>query len=122
MLMKGLRADPTAPLPKRLDSLTSLRFFAAFAVFTHHFTGLGGKTGFGRSEAIFPFSGIGAHGVTFFFVLSGFLMMWVFKPRESPGCSTGGGSAGSGRCTWWRCPWASTRSTSRRRWTSTGPA
>ncbi|GGN16664.1 peptidoglycan/LPS O-acetylase OafA/YrhL [Actinoplanes campanulatus] len=84
MLMKGLRADPTAPLPKRLDSLTSLRFFAAFAVFAHHFTGLGGKTGFGRSETIFPFSGIGAHGVTFFFVLSGFLMMWVFKPRESP--------------------------------------
>lgn len=79
----GPRAEP-AVMPKRLDSLTSLRFFAAFAVFAHHFTGLGGNTGFGRAPAIFPFSGIGGHGVTFFFVLSGFLMMWVFKPREHP--------------------------------------
>jgi peptidoglycan/LPS O-acetylase OafA/YrhL len=73
------------PLPKRLDSLTSLRFFAAFAVFTHHFTGYGGQTGFGRAPLIFPYSMIGANGVTFFFVLSGFLMMWVFKPGEHPG-------------------------------------
>jgi peptidoglycan/LPS O-acetylase OafA/YrhL len=84
MLMNGLRVSAAATIPKRLDSLTSLRFFAAFAVFAHHFTGLGGKTGFGRSPALFPFSGIGGHGVTFFFVLSGFLMMWVFKPREHP--------------------------------------
>ena len=84
MPIRGFRAALTAALPKRLDSLTSLRFFAAFAVFTHHFTGLGGKTGFGRSPLIFPYSEIGGHGVTFFFVLSGFLMMWVFKPREHP--------------------------------------
>jgi peptidoglycan/LPS O-acetylase OafA/YrhL len=74
-----------AALPGRLDSLTSLRFFAAFAVFTHHFTGFGGKTGFGRSPVIYPYSEIGMHGVTFFFVLSGFLLMWVFKPAEHPG-------------------------------------
>ncbi|BCJ43641.1 acyltransferase [Actinoplanes ianthinogenes] len=76
------QADTTAVLPKRLDALTSLRFFAALAVFAHHFTGLGGKTGFGRSPWIFPYSQMGAHGVTFFFVLSGFLMIWVFKPQE----------------------------------------
>ncbi|RZU50032.1 peptidoglycan/LPS O-acetylase OafA/YrhL [Krasilnikovia cinnamomea] len=80
----GFRARP-AILPKRLDSLTSLRFFAAFAVFAHHFTGVGGGTGFGRSPLIYPYSEIGGHGVTFFFVLSGFLMMWVFKPHEHPG-------------------------------------
>ncbi|MFC4035461.1 acyltransferase family protein [Streptomyces polygonati] len=74
-----------ASLPKRLDSLTSLRFFAAFAVFTFHFTGTGQQTGFGRVPTIFPYSMIGGQGVTFFFVLSGFLMMWVFKPREHPG-------------------------------------
>jgi len=78
------RAVATAVLPKRLDTLTSLRFFAAFAVMTHHFTGLGGKTGFGRSPLLFPYSQIGAHGVTFFFVLSGFLMMWVYKSGEHP--------------------------------------
>ncbi|MEU8964662.1 acyltransferase [Streptomyces sp. NPDC048491] len=80
------RASSIAPpgLPGRLDSLTSLRFFAAFAVFAHHFTGLGGKTGLGRAPAIFPYSQLGAHGVTFFFVLSGFLLTWVFKPHEHP--------------------------------------
>ncbi|MFE0700433.1 acyltransferase family protein [Streptomyces sp. NPDC058872] len=71
-------------LPARLDSLTSLRFFAAFAVFAHHFTGLGGKTGYGRAPSIFPYSEMGAHGVTFFFVLSGFLLTWVYKPHEHP--------------------------------------
>ena len=80
-----LRDRAAAALPRRLDSLTSLRFFAAFAVFVHHFTGFGGKTGFGRAPAIFPYSMIGVHGVTFFFVLSGFLLTWVFKPTEHPG-------------------------------------
>jgi peptidoglycan/LPS O-acetylase OafA/YrhL len=84
MAMRGIRSGVTT-LPRRLDSLTSLRFFAAFAVFTHHFTGYGGQTGFGTAPLIFPYSMIGGHGVTFFFVLSGFLMMWVFKPGEHPG-------------------------------------
>lgn len=75
-----------ANLPLRIDSLTSLRFFAAFAVFTHHFTGLGGGTGYARSPLIYPYSKMGAQGVSFFFVLSGFLLTWVFKPREHP-CS-----------------------------------
>ncbi|GAA3489250.1 MULTISPECIES: acyltransferase family protein [Streptomyces] len=74
----------SSALPNRLDSLTSLRFFAAFAVFAHHFTGLGNKTGYGTAPAIFPYSMIGGHGVTFFFVLSGFLLTWVFKPQEHP--------------------------------------
>ncbi|SCE51558.1 Peptidoglycan/LPS O-acetylase OafA/YrhL, contains acyltransferase and SGNH-hydrolase domains [Streptomyces sp. DvalAA-14] len=86
MAIRGIRTDVSSlPLPKRLDSLTSLRFFAAFAVFTFHFTGTGGETGFGRVPVLFPYSMIGGQGVTFFFVLSGFLMMWVFKPHEHPG-------------------------------------
>jgi peptidoglycan/LPS O-acetylase OafA/YrhL len=86
MAIPGIRTEVSSlPLPKRLDSLTSLRFFAAFAVFTFHFTGTGGQTGFGRVPVIFPYSMIGGQGVTFFFVLSGFLMMWVFKPDEHPG-------------------------------------
>ncbi|MET9297057.1 acyltransferase [Streptomyces sp. NPDC003077] len=78
------RTITTTP-PRRLDSLTSLRFFAALAVFAHHFTGYGGGTGFARSPTLFPYSMIGGHGVTFFFVLSGFLLTWVFKPAERPG-------------------------------------
>ncbi|MFJ8658619.1 acyltransferase family protein [Streptomyces sp. NPDC093795] len=73
-----------AVLPTRLDTLTSLRFFAAFAVFAHHFTGVGNKTGFGLAPSIFPYSEMGGHGVTFFFVLSGFLLTWVYKPHEHP--------------------------------------
>ncbi|MFJ7160072.1 acyltransferase family protein [Streptomyces sp. NPDC101118] len=82
---RGDRPAETDPLPSRLDSLTSLRFFAAFAVFAHHFTGYGHKTGFGTAPLIFPYSQIGAHGVTFFFVLSGFLLTWVHKPEQRAG-------------------------------------
>ncbi|MEU8886870.1 acyltransferase [Streptomyces sp. NPDC048442] len=77
-------SDLPRALPNRLDSLTSLRFFAAFAVFAHHFSGHGKGTGYGTAPLIFPYSMIGGHGVTFFFVLSGFLLTWVFKPQEHP--------------------------------------
>ncbi|UNO41736.1 acyltransferase [Streptomyces sp. MST-110588] len=82
---KPVRRSPDdQKLPRRLDSLTSLRFFAAGAVFAHHFSGFGGATGFARVPSLFPYSTIGGHGVTFFFVLSGFLLTWVFKPSERP--------------------------------------
>lgn len=71
-------------LPRTLLTLTSLRFFAAFAVFAHHFTGTGGGTGTGRAPLVFPESQLGGNGVTFFFVLSGFVLTWAFRPREHP--------------------------------------
>lgn len=60
----------------RLDSLTGLRFLAAFAVFTHHFTGASPTGGVAQAPALFPYSTMGANGVGFFFVLSGFLLAW----------------------------------------------
>ncbi|MFF9275129.1 acyltransferase family protein [Streptomyces griseosporeus] len=60
--------------------MTSLRFFAAFAVFTHHFNGISAGGGVWHVPMIFPYSKIGVHGVTFFFVLSGFLLTWSHKP------------------------------------------
>ena len=64
--------------PARLDSLTGLRFFAAWMVVVHHFTNF----------AVLPFAwryyGFGATGVTFFFVLSGFVLTWSFVPSDTP--------------------------------------
>ena len=66
------RRDP------RLDSLTGLRFLAAFLVLQHHFTN------FGQLPFFWRYTGFGATGVTFFFVLSGFVLTWSFTPRDTP--------------------------------------
>ncbi|MFH8349975.1 acyltransferase family protein [Streptomyces sp. NPDC018045] len=68
---------------QRIDSLTSLRFFAAFAVFTHHFNGLSAGGGVWHIPALFPYSTMGGNGVTFFFVLSGFLLTWSHRSGRS---------------------------------------
>ncbi|WP_371528906.1 acyltransferase [Streptomyces sp. NBC_01283] len=72
----GPSADPAA----RVDSLTGMRFLAAFAVFVHHFTGLSAYGGVAHAPLLFPYSRLGATGVDFFFVLSGFLLTWGHRP------------------------------------------
>ena len=62
----------------RLDSLTGLRFFAAWLVLQHHFTNFAIIPGLDR------FTGFGATGVTFFFVLSGFVLTWSFRVSDTP--------------------------------------
>lgn len=59
--------------PPRLDSLTGLRWFAAFAVFAHHMTNIAPLPG---AYAL----SFGSYGVTFFFVLSGFVLTWSARP------------------------------------------
>jgi peptidoglycan/LPS O-acetylase OafA/YrhL len=51
----------------RIDSLTGARFLAAAAVFVHHSVG----------PDHIPFVDLGYLGVTFFFVLSGFVLTWA---------------------------------------------
>ncbi len=69
------------PLPRDLPSLTSLRAIAALLVFVFHL---------GRWDALtLPFFQLGDTGVSFFFVLSGFLLTWGYK-------------AGSRRLFYWR--------------------
>ena len=75
---------PPLPTQSRLDSLTGLRFFAAFGVFLTHFVG-SGAGGYGRTPLLYPQSTYGTHGVAFFFVLSGFVLTWMWRPGQSPG-------------------------------------
>lgn len=70
------RLQRPANLP-RLDSLTGLRFFAAFMVLVHHFTN------FAQLPLIWHWAGFGTTGVTFFFVLSGFVLTWSFAPDDT---------------------------------------
>lgn len=68
----AILAKPTA----RLDALTGLRWWAAFMVFFYHmlvFAPLPGKT-----SIVFE---MGYLGVTFFFVLSGFVLTWSARPN-----------------------------------------
>jgi peptidoglycan/LPS O-acetylase OafA/YrhL len=65
----------TRPSVSRLESLTSLRFFAALMVAIHHT-----RTIWAHSAFTDFLGQIGWLGVTFFFVLSGFVLMWGYDP------------------------------------------
>jgi len=66
-----------APRP-RLPALTSLRFFAAFHVALFHMKEIGALS---RPEWLKTFAGIGYTGVSFFFVLSGFILVYAYAGR-----------------------------------------
>jgi peptidoglycan/LPS O-acetylase OafA/YrhL len=61
----------------RVESLTGLRWFAAAAVFFHHFMN------FAPIPKLSKVTPIGVTGVSFFFVLSGFVLTWSFFDRDT---------------------------------------
>lgn len=76
------------PPPRRLPSLTGLRFPAALAVFAYHATlpipALRLLDDDATAYAAFGVAGqAGALGVTFFFVLSGFVLTWSARPGDT---------------------------------------
>jgi peptidoglycan/LPS O-acetylase OafA/YrhL len=62
----------------RLDALTGMRWWAAFFVFTYHMLVFAPLPGVAAA-----FLKEGFYGVTFFFVLSGFVLTWSASPRVS---------------------------------------
>ena len=73
----------------RLPSLTGMRWWAALAVFVLHtvvflpvYPFYGSDTYWSIAKAI-PMQ-VGAAGVTFFFVLSGFIMLWTRRSGDTP--------------------------------------
>lgn len=64
----------------RLDSLTGLRFVAAFVVLLRHTV-----PEMFDVPVLSELAAIGPIGVGFFFVLSGFVLTWTWKPAQSKG-------------------------------------
>lgn len=64
----------------RLDRLTGLRFIAALAVFVFHgLLFIGGA----ESDVVHAVFGQGRSGVSFFFILSGFVLAWSSRPGDT---------------------------------------
>lgn len=70
--------------PSRLPSLTGMRFIAAAMVFVFHgatqFIFANQETG---GDFLFAASNLGSVGVSFFFVLSGFVLAWSARPGDT---------------------------------------
>ncbi|HWS39335.1 MAG TPA: acyltransferase [Actinoplanes sp.] len=79
---KPLLSTPAAAGPVRLPSLTGLRWLAAFMVWGYHL----GIVKPAHNDILAPFFQAVHHGgigVSFFFVLSGFVLVWSFRPGDT---------------------------------------
>ncbi|WP_329398987.1 acyltransferase family protein [Streptomyces melanogenes] len=88
MTVKAAERDAEARRARlsRLPSLTGMRFIAALMVFFFHvslpdFTPFGGDF---ADDAEWLFSKGGWVGVSFFFILSGFVLTWSARPGDTP--------------------------------------
>src|SRR5688500_6194224 len=64
----------------RLDSLTGLRFLAALLVFVHHANSSQWDATLGPLDRL---TSAGGQGVSFFFLLSGFVLVWSYRREQT---------------------------------------
>jgi peptidoglycan/LPS O-acetylase OafA/YrhL len=74
--------QPLAVTHSRLDSLTGLRFLAALSVFGVHLLASFPGAPLGPLDHVF---GQGSVGVSFFFILSGFVLTWSHRASDTKG-------------------------------------
>jgi peptidoglycan/LPS O-acetylase OafA/YrhL len=79
-----VRPDERAAQGSRLPSLTGLRALAAFLVFGVHVAISGLFEPGSAQHALSRAFGAGAVGVSFFFILSGFVLTWSARPGDTP--------------------------------------
>ena len=80
---RSTSTERTGSLGGRLPSLTGLRWAAAFLVFGMHIRNFGF---FGPGPAANVMATVfqaGGTGVSFFFILSGFVLMWSSRPKDT---------------------------------------
>ncbi|GLZ77131.1 acyltransferase [Actinorhabdospora filicis] len=84
-MLKPLREQSISPghLPSVLPSLTGMRWFAALLVFGLHLNVVGYFDPDGAGRVVRAMFGAGGTGVSFFFVLSGFVLAWSARPGDS---------------------------------------
>src|SRR5664280_2264384 len=70
-------------LPVRLDSLTGLRYLAALMVAIFHIRTLFADQLANDTPSFFDPALVGSSGVTFFFVLSGFVLTWSHRFEDT---------------------------------------
>lgn len=75
--------EPARPPLTRLPSLTGLRWAAAFLVFGFHVSTLHLIQPPRAHNAWRDVFGMGASGVSFFFILSGFVLVWSARPTDT---------------------------------------
>ncbi|MGN9777474.1 acyltransferase family protein [Micromonospora sp. H33] len=77
-------ANPAAPRPGgRLPSLTGLRWIAALLVFGFHVATMGIVAEPNHKAVVDRVFTLGLSGVQFFFILSGFVLVWSARPGEA---------------------------------------
>lgn len=80
--MPGMTSAPAATRATRLPSLTGLRWIAALLVFAFHVGTMGIIAQLDLKAFVGTAFSLGLSGVEFFFILSGFVLVWSYRDGE----------------------------------------